>query len=55
MERMVNQESRWSTVSVPTSLLKYVEKYIEDHPELGISGVPEFVRICIREYLRVKK
>jgi len=39
---------------MPIPLIERVEVYIKEHPELGYTSVPEFVRQAIREKLGEK-
>lgn len=39
----------FQSVAIPKTLYKAAEDYVEQHPELGYSGVPELLREFIRE------
>ena len=38
-------------VGIPEDLCGRIEKYIKQHPELGYTGLPEFVRDILRKEL----
>ena len=39
----------YTTVSIPKSLMVAVDKYIDDHPELGIRNRSEAVLMAVRK------
>ena len=42
------RERGYKQVSLPLKLIERVEKYIEEHPELGYTTIPDFIRAAIR-------
>jgi hypothetical protein len=45
----------FESIGIPSELYEAIAKYIRKNPQLGYTGVPEFVRDVLRDALQSRK
>jgi len=48
-------DRKYRNLSMPSEFIREMEKFIEDHKELGFSSLSELAKTAIRDYMRNKK